>query len=256
MKNKIYIIANWKMQLSNQEAVELALNLKREKFSLIEQGLELVLCPSFTALAAVYEAIGDSNIKLGAQNVFYHESGQYTGEVTSTQLKDLGVEYIIIGHSERRKYCGENDDNVNRKIKMVLEHGLTPIVCLGETLEERMEKKAEVTIIRQLTGALEDVDLSGERKIFLTYEPVWAISPAPPATPEDVNEMLQLIRQLVRDIYGDEILKEKVKFIYGGSVDAKNIKRFLEIDMVCGVLVGGASLTMEKFVPLIKKIII
>ncbi len=255
MKKDIYIIANWKMQLSNQGAADLALSLKNYKPSLIGQNLELVLCPSFTALVAVSEAIRDSNIKLGAQNAFYHESGQYTGEVSSTQLKDLGVEYVIVGHSERRKYCGENDDSVNRKIKVVLEQGLTPIVCLGETPEERLEKKAEVTIIRQLTKALEDVDLSGERRIFLTYEPVWAISPAPPATPQEVDEMTQLIRQLVRDIYGDGIFEKKIKFIYGGSVDAQNVNSFLENDMVCGALVGGASLTMDKFVPLIKKLI-
>lgn len=268
MNKKIYIIANWKMQLTNVEAAELAYVLKNEGTKEWKnKNTELILCPSFTALLEIGEILqrdssphggevrNDIPLKLGAQNVFYHEKGQYTGEISPVQLKELGVEYVIIGHSERRQYLNETDEDVNRKMKICLENDLIPIVCIGETFTERRERKTEVTIIRQLTKALEDITLKDKQKIILAYEPVWAISPAPAASPAEVKEIVILIEHLLRDFFDEETIKEKVTIIYGGSVDASNILDYLKISTIEGALVGGASLKAEKFLPLVQSII-
>ncbi len=253
---KKYLMANWKMQLLNTEAIELAgeLVMGLEQLGVDKtNNIETVFCAQYTALPQLSKVLVNSKIKLGAQDVFYHEKGQYTGEVSPLQLKELGVEYVIIGHSERRKFLKETDEEVNRKIKISLEHGLTPIFCVGETAEERRSNKTEVTIIRQITRGLEDVELKDDQKIIIAYEPVWAISPAPPAKPEEVSVVIKLIRHLLKDFFAPKVCQEQIITVYGGSASGENVKSFMQVDGIGGALVGGASLTKDKFLPMIEE---
>lgn len=245
---KKYLIANWKMQLLNSEAGKLAGDLVEEK---IKKDVEVVLCPSFTALSFVAKEIKGSFIKLGAQNVWYHEKGAYTGEVSPIQLKGLGVEYVILGHSERRKYLNETDEEINLKIKAVLENGMTPVVCVGETFEERRVGRTDLVLIRQIIKGLEDVKLEAGQKLLVAYEPVWVIGTGQAIEPADAEKALRVIESNLKDIFeeGDD-----VQIIYGGSVDANNVSEFVKEDMFSGALVGGASLTKEKFQSLINKV--
>ncbi|HPA25719.1 MAG TPA: triose-phosphate isomerase [bacterium] len=251
--SKTILIANWKMQLQNKEAWEMATELKNI-IQKTTKNIEVILCPSFTALPQVAEIIKDSPIKLGAQNVFYHEKGSYTGEISPLMLKELGVTHVIVGHSERRHFIGETDADLNLKIKTCLTHNLTPIICIGETFDERRLGKTEVTIIRQLTRGLEDVKLTGDQQLIIAYEPVWAISPAPPAEPTDVKKLVAVIKMILADFFSAEVIDKNTTLIYGGSVDSNNINDFLEPNLITGALVGGASLNIEKFSAIINKI--
>lgn len=256
INKKIYVIANWKMQLLNKEAVDLANLLKHENIKALKQNIELILCPSFTALASVAETIKKSDIKLGAQNVFYHEKGQYTGEVSSCQLKELGVEYVIVGHSERRQHLKENDEDVNRKVNLCLDYGLTPIICVGETFEERQMGKTDLVLIRQVSRALEDVgvDKLNKKSIVVAYEPVWVIGTGQAIQAADAEHVAQVIRQALLEFFPQEIIKKKITVIYGGSVDSSNVREFIKPGLLDGVLVGGASLSIDKFSAIIKQL--
>ncbi len=279
MKNKIYLIANWKMQLLNSEAGELGLALKHESTRLLtpegvadggqvktlkQKNIELVLCPSFTALSELGKKIpGDSSpdsrrgrndiaFKLGAQNVFYHEKGAYTGEISPLQLKELGVTYVIIGHSERRTYLNESDTDTNLKIKTCLAHNLTPVLCVGETFDERRFGRTELVLIRQLTRGLEDIKLKNDQKLIIAYEPVWVIGTGQAINPLDAKNAALAIKQTLLDFFTIEEIENKISIIYGGSVDQNNILDFIEPGLLDGALVGTASLTTEKFIPLIE----
>ncbi|TES93364.1 MAG: triose-phosphate isomerase [Candidatus Cloacimonadota bacterium] len=240
-----YLIAgNWKMNKTNNEAVNLAKRIFSDS-----QGIEkvdIIICPPFTAIAPVYNVIKDSNIRLGAQNMFYENEGAYTGEISGEFLKSIGCEFVIIGHSERRKYFNETDVEVNKKVKKSMAFGLTPIVCVGETLEEREKGKTEEVVKREIVGALQgqtDMD-----KIIYAYEPIWAIGTGKTAHPEDANK----IHKLIRDIIKTDFRIDETRILYGGSVKSSNAEALMSQPDIDGSLVGGASLDAKSFVEIIK----
>lgn len=243
---KYFIAGNWKMNENNNESVDLA-----RRIVLNTQGIEkvdIVICPPFTSLAPVFSVIKDSNVKLGAQNMYYEDSGAYTGEISGKFLKILGCEYVVIGHSERRKLFNETDIDVNKKIKKAIEIGLTPIVCVGETLEERENGETEKVVKKEIEGALQDQ--TGKEKIIFAYEPIWAIGTGKTAQPEDANKIHNLIRNIVRTDF--KIDETAVRILYGGSVKPLNAEVLLSQPDIDGSLVGGASLDAKSFTEIIK----
>lgn len=234
-----FIAANWKMNKTILEAKEFV-NAFAPSVSDIND-IDIVIAPSFTALFSVAELIKGSNIKLSAQNVFYEEKGAYTGEVSALMLKDVGCDYVIIGHSERRHYFGEDDEILNNKVKVALRNGLEVIFCIGETLKEREEGKTFDVLERQLKEGLRDIDLS---RIVIAYEPVWAIGTGRTASPEQAQEAHAHIRNKLKDLY---VAADTVRILYGGSVTPDNIDDLMACPDVNGALVGGASLKPESF---------
>jgi triosephosphate isomerase (TIM) len=250
---KTYLIANWKMQLNKSDSVRLAVEVAKE-YKEPKEDLEIVLAPTFTAITDVRRKLKDSAIKLSSQNVFYHNKGSYTGEVSPSQLKEIGVEYVIIGHSERRENLNETDEEVNRKVDVVLENDLTPIVCVGETMEEKQDGKADIVIIKQINKALQDIKLKDEQKLIVAYEPVWVIGTGKAVSPKEAEHTIEVIKYNLLELFDEETIDKHISIIYGGSVDADNINDFLEIELIEGALVGGASLSADKFIPIIKNI--
>lgn len=247
-----YIIAgNWKMNKIVGDAIELANGLKRELYEV--DYLDIVLCPPFTALDEVNEITSGSNIQLGAQNVYWEDKGAYTGEVSCPMLKDLGCSYVIIGHSERRKYFGETNETVNKKLKKVLESGLLPIVCVGETLEERESGKALEVIRQQINLSLKDLSKENMLKTIIAYEPVWAIGTGKTATPKQAQEVHSFIRSLIKDTF-DKETSQLIRIQYGGSVTPENIASLISEEDIDGALVGGASLKVDLFSKIIKTV--
>jgi triosephosphate isomerase len=239
------VAANWKMHTTVRTAAELCQAL-RESIDGVK-GVEKVLCPPFVSLAAAREALAGSSIKVGAQNVFWEEKGAFTGEVSPPMLGDL-CEYVIVGHSERRKYFGETDETVNRRLKAALTHGLRPIFCIGETGDERQAGRTEEVLLRQVRGGLADIGISSG--FVVAYEPVWAIGTGVPATGEMANEAIALIRRELASLYGGE-LAEAARIQYGGSVDGANIAEFMAQPDIDGALVGGASLKADVFTAIV-----
>ncbi|MCK4810527.1 MAG: triose-phosphate isomerase [Candidatus Omnitrophica bacterium] len=246
---KPLIAGNWKMHKTINEAVELVSALKRELFDFNQA--DIVVCPPFTALDNVHEIIMDTNIKLGAQNLFYQKQGAFTGEVSPAMIKDCGCEYAIIGHSERRKYFGETDTMVNKRIQVALEEGFTPIFCVGETLEERENNKTIEVIDIQLKGGLENMKEEDILKIVIAYEPVWAIGTGKTATPRQAEEVHMFIRKWIEEHYSSSCAS-MLRILYGGSVKAENIKDLMKQENIDGALVGGASLNADAFVSIVK----
>jgi len=246
---KPFIAGNWKLNLSVEPAVELAGELV-ENLRGIED-IEIAMAPVFTVLSAVNEVIIGSNIGLCAQDVFWEESGAYTGEVGPQMLKDVGCAYVIIGHSERRQYFGETDQNVNKKVKAVLAKDLVPIICVGEKLEEREAGKPLEVVERQLRGALDGVVRSDAESVVIAYEPVWAIGTGRTATPEQAQEVHSFIRKILSQLYDSE-LAESIRIQYGGSVKPENIAELIREPDIDGALVGGASLKAESFTAIIQ----
>lgn len=233
------------MNKTNNEAIDLA-----RRIVLNTKGIEkidIVICPPFTALAPVYDAIKDSNVRPGAQNMYYEDEGAYTGEISGKFLKAMGCEFVIIGHSERRKYFSESDTDVNKKIKKALSLGITPIVCVGETLEEREKGKTEEVVKKEIIGALQEQ--TDKEKIIFAYEPIWAIGTGKTAQPEDANKIHNLIRNIIKTNFGmDETV---VRVLYGGSVNPSNAEALMSQPDIDGSLVGGASLDAKSFVEII-----
>lgn len=246
---KLFIAGNWKMNKTISETVELVNSLKREVSDI--EGVDIVICPVFTSLSEAADLVIDSNIGLGAQNVYWQEKGAFTGEVSPMMLKDAGCKYVIIGHSERRKYFGETNDTVLKKINAVQSVRLIPIVCVGETLEERDNKKTIEVIEKQLQDGLKGINEDNLEKIIIAYEPVWAIGTGKTATPEQAEEIHKFIRDWIQEKYSLD-LSEEVRIIYGGSVKASNAKELMSQKNIDGALVGGASLESQLFVELIK----
>ena len=234
------------------EAIELANGLKRELFELEAEAIDIVLCPPYTALSEVAEVVADSNIQLGAQDAFWQDEGAFTGEVSALMLKDAGAKYVIIGHSERRQYFGETNDSVNKKIKAVLKHELTPIVCVGENLKERQEGKTFKVLDDHVQNGLRDLSQEQVSKIVIAYEPVWAIGTGKTATSAQAQEAQKYIRGLLVKMYNKE-LSQSIRIQYGGSVKPENISELMQQVDVDGALVGGASLTVESFAAIVKK---
>lgn len=245
---KPIIAGNWKMYKTIPEARELVTGLK-EKLKETDQ-VEVVVCPPFTALAPVAELIKGSGIGLGAQNLFWEEEGAYTGEVSPVMLRDLGCEYVIIGHSERRQYFGETDEMVNKKVKAALGHKLRPIICVGETLAQREAGETETLVANQVEKALAGVDAADLPQVVIAYEPIWAIGTGRSSTGEDANQVIGLIRKTIARLYQQE-LADQVRIQYGGSVKPENIKEFMAQPEIDGALVGGASLKVDSFMAIV-----
>ena len=247
---KPMIAGNWKMHKTVDEAVSLAKEI-RDGVGDIDH-VEVVLCPPFTALGAVARAISGSNLSLGAQNMYWEEEGAYTGEISPRFLVDLGCGWVIIGHSERRKYFGELDEYVNRKTKAALKSGLKPIVCVGETLEEREKGVTEKVVETQVTGALTGLSPHDLEKLVIAYEPVWAIGTGRTASPSTANEVHTYIRQLITVLFNESTASE-MRILYGGSVTPENISELISMAEIDGALVGGASLRASSFVDIARK---
>ncbi|MDQ0285144.1 triosephosphate isomerase [Desulfofundulus luciae] len=243
------LAGNWKMYKTVAEAVEFVRRLK-EALSGV-RGVEVAVCPPFTALYAVARELAGSNIALGAQNMYWVEEGAYTGEVSPVMLKEIGCRYVILGHSERRQYFGENDENVNAKVKAALKHGLVPIVCVGERLEEREAGHTEEVIagqVRRSLAGLSGTELAG---LVVAYEPVWAIGTGRTALPEDAQQVNAFIRHLLAGMGGREAARQ-VRIQYGGSVKPENAAELLGQPDIDGALVGGASLKVDSFAAIVR----
>lgn len=240
MRKKI-VAGNWKMNKTPKEAVELINMLKTKVDS---EKVDVIFCvPAIDIIPAV-EALKGTKIAVGAQNVYFEESGAYTGETSPAMLKECGVEYVIIGHSERRQYFAETNETVNKKIKKVIEHGMTPIMCCGETLEQR-ELGVTIEFVRtQIKCGLIGIDAEAVKKMVIAYEPIWAIGTGKTATTDQAQEVCCAIRTVVSEIYGKEVADE-VRIQYGGSVNGKNAAELFAKADIDGGLVGGASLKEE-----------
>jgi len=248
---KPFIAGNWKMNGTITEARELVQSILMA-LSESPPGAEIVIIPPLTAISTLKDLIGNSSLKLGAQNVFWEDRGAYTGEVSPLMLKDAGCEYVIIGHSERRQYFGETDATVNKKIRASLSHGLAPIMCIGETLEEREKEKTIETVERQIVEGLMDIGLEEFKKIVLAYEPIWAIGTGLTATPDQAEDVHRFIRSKLTEMYGNEASSCAI-ILYGGSVKPENTFSLLIEKDINGALVGGASLTGDSFAGIIKE---
>jgi triosephosphate isomerase len=248
---RIPIIAgNWKMHKTLSEAEQLAKVLV-DNLRGVFHDRDVVLCPPFTGLKVVFEVIKSSPIKLGAQNLHWEKSGAFTGEVAAPMLKDVGCSYVIIGHSERRAYFSESNSIINKKIFAALREGLIPIVCVGETLEER-EKDQTLDVIRcQVKEGLAHVTGSQASQLVIAYEPVWAIGTGKTATPEQANEVHAFIRNLLTEQFNETVASE-IRIQYGGSVKPDNIRSLMDQKDIDGVLVGGASLDADSFTKIVK----
>ncbi|HQP91872.1 MAG TPA: triose-phosphate isomerase [Candidatus Omnitrophota bacterium] len=246
---KRVIAGNWKMNKNTSEAIELANGLKREVYKV--EDVDIIVCPPFTALEEVSEIIYETNIKLGAQNMHWEDSGAFTGEVSPLMIKDLSATFVILGHSERRQFFFETNEIVNKKTKSALKHGLTPIVCVGETLQEREAQRTFAVIEDHVYNSLKDLTNEELEKTIIAYEPVWAIGTGKTATPEQAQEVHQFIRDLLKKKYSQETA-EKVIILYGGSVKPANTKELVNQKDIDGALVGGASLEVKSFSEIIK----
>ena len=242
MRRKV-IAGNWKMNMLPNEAMAFIEGLA----PLVKNSeVEVILCVPYTDLFYSLLTAQDTNIKIGAQNMHWEESGAYTGEVSGKMLKSIGVEYVIIGHSERRQYFNETDETVNKKVKSAFANELKPIVCVGETLEQRETGKAEEIITGQTKIALDGLTEEQVENTIIAYEPIWAIGTGKTATAEDANNSIKAIRNEIAKNYGQNIA-DKVIIQYGGSVKASNAKELFSTSDIDGGLVGGASLKVEEF---------
>jgi triosephosphate isomerase len=245
---KKIIAGNWKMNKTSSEAVSF-INQLKGKVSMVDD--EVVVCVPFVCLPGVKQATEGSNIKVGAQNMHWEEKGAYTGEVSGAMLSDLGVDYVIIGHSERRQYFAETDETVNKKVHTAFKYGLKPIVCVGESLTQREQGVTEDLIKYQVKIALLGLNSSQVKNIVIAYEPIWAIGTGKTATSEQANEVCAIIRNTVKELYGEEIA-EVVRIQYGGSVNAENATELFGMPDIDGGLVGGASLKSDAFEKIVK----
>ncbi len=243
------IAANWKMNCTTGQANELVNNFKALVTQVTE--VDIVLAPPFTALATVGQLISGSNIALAAQNMYWEESGAYTGEVSPGMLIDIGCKYVIIGHSERRAYFGETDETVNKKIKKALEHNLTPIVCVGESLAQRENNETQAVVVLQIRRGLQGLTSEQMQKIVLAYEPIWAIGTGKTATPEQANDVHHFIRRKLAGIF-DEATASAVRIQYGGSVKPASVDELMAQSDIDGALVGGAALKADSFARIVK----
>lgn len=246
---KPIIAGNWKLNNTTREAAEFVTLLKRDLSEVTD--VDIVVCPVFTALSVMADILTESNIGLGAQDVYWEDSGAFTGEVSAPLLKEIGVQYVIIGHSERRQYFGETNQTVNKKIRAALNHGLTPIVCIGEMLRERENNKTFEVIRTQCKESLAGFDADEMKRMVVAYEPVWAIGTGQTATPAQAQEVHRFIRELLTKMHNEEAA-ETVRIQYGGSVKPENIAELMAQRDIDGALVGGASLKADSFVPIVK----
>lgn len=246
---KTIIAGNWKMNKTNKEAVEMLTELKEIVAGVDSVGI--VIGAPFTALSDAVKAVAGSNIKIAAENVYPKESGAYTGEVSPVMLKEIGVEYVILGHSERREYFKESNEFINEKVKCVLAHEMTPILCIGEKLEDREAGRTNDVNKTQLRGGLAGLTAEEAKKVVVAYEPVWAIGTGKTATPEIAEETHKAIRAELAAMFGEEVANE-ITVQYGGSMKPNNAKELLAQADIDGGLIGGASLAAKDFSEIVK----
>ena len=253
MARKVIIAGNWKMNKNAAEGKALIDDLK----AICSQGCccceaDVVVCPPFTTIGAVVEAVKGTAIKVGAQNIHWADNGAFTGEISGDMLKSAGVEYVIIGHSERRQYFGETDATVNARLKAALKYDLIPIVCIGELLDERENGKTEEVLTRQIRGGFDGISAEEMAKTIVAYEPVWAIGTGKTATPEVAQETHAHIRKEIAAMFGEEVA-EKVRIQYGGSMKASNARELVAQKDIDGGLIGGAALKADSFADLVRE---
>ena len=248
-KRRPIIAGNWKMNKTSTEARDLAGKLIPLVSGVYDR--DIVLAPPFTSIPAVAEIVKGTNMALSAQDLFWEEKGAFTGEISAEMLLDLGCKYVIIGHSERRQFFGETDETVNKKVRQALNKGLFPIVCVGELLKEREAGRVNVVIERQLIGALKAVSVPEMQNMVIAYEPVWAIGTGQNATPKQINQVHSRIRTCIKEWFGPAAGKQ-LRILYGGSVKPENVADLVIIEEINGLLVGGASLKSETFLPIIR----
>jgi len=250
MRKKL-IAGNWKMNLGYRESEKLAKEITSKLDDKYFEKTDVLICPTYVSLGIVNKTIKDTEIKLGAQDLFYENDGAYTGEISSEMIKSVGCEYVIIGHSERRKYQHESNKVINLKIKKAIESGLKPILCVGESLEEREDEIYESVVKEMLRDGLADISAEDMSKIVIAYEPVWAIGTGLNATPEQASDIHIFIRKYIAEKY-DPALAGKLIILYGGSVNGKNSKDILSANDIDGALIGGASLKPDEFCDIVK----
>ena len=244
---KAIIAGNWKMNKTPEEAVQVINELK----PLVKDATcDVVICPTFVCLDAAIKAAEGSNIKIGAQNMHFEESGAFTGEVAPGMLEAMGVDYVVLGHSERREYFNETDEALNKKVKKAFEHNLTPILCCGETLEQREAGVTDDFIACQIKVDMAGLTKEQAKQVVIAYEPIWAIGTGKTATKEQANETISAIRKVVEGMYGKEVADE-VRIQYGGSVKPNTIKDQMAMSDIDGALVGGASLVASDFAQIV-----
>ena len=244
---KLYIAGNWKMNLVPSEAAKYASELAKATKG---AKVKVMIAPTYVCLPAVVEAVKGSDVIVAAQNVNDHEKGAYTGEISCAMLKDIGVNTVILGHSERRQYYGETNEFINKKVLFALANGMDIDLCVGETLEEREGGRLEKVLADQINIGLDGVTPEQMAHVTIAYEPVWAIGTGKTATPEDANSAHKFIRGLIEKKFGKTVAENQI-IQYGGSVKPSNVKELMACEHIDGALVGGASLTLEQFLPII-----
>lgn len=244
---KPVIAGNWKMNMTIAEAVEF---VNAVKGKLNTDKVEAVLCAPFTILKDLVKATEGTDIGVGAQNMHFADSGAYTGEVSVTMLKEIGVKYVVIGHSERRQYFAETDETVNKKVIKALESDLIPIMCVGESLEEREAGKAFDVIKTQTVAGFANISAADAEKVILAYEPIWAIGTGKTASSEDANDAIAHARKTLAQVYGQDTA-DKIRIQYGGSVKTDNVSELMGMSDIDGALVGGASLKADDYIKLV-----
>lgn len=244
-----FLIGNWKMQLNESESEALAKEVVRlwAAQGAGKADVTVVVCPSHMAIEEVAKVVRGTPVVLGSQDVFWEDKGAYTGEISPKTLKELGCEYCIVGHSERRQHLGETDDMINKKTLALLRHDITPVICVGETLDERRAGKRDAVVIAQVRAALAGAKPVGNQRIIVAYEPRWVIGTGQAVAPADAAEMHHLILGTLQEIFPADVVERQCAVIYGGAVDSKNIGGFLAVDVIRGALVGGASLKPQEF---------
>lgn len=244
---KAIIAGNWKMNNTISQGVKLVEELKP---LVADANCDVVVCPSTLCLEAIVKATEGTNIKVGAQNMHFEESGAFTGETSPSMLEELGVKYVILGHSERRQYFGENDADLNKKMKKAFEHNLTPILCIGETLEEREADVTEEVLAKQIKLDLAGLTKEQIEETVIAYEPIWAIGTGKTATSDQAEETIAFVRKTVAGMFGEEAA-EKMRIQYGGSVKPSTIKEQMAKPNIDGGLIGGASLKAADFAAIV-----
>ncbi|MCK5420893.1 MAG: triose-phosphate isomerase [Deltaproteobacteria bacterium] len=246
---KPFITGNWKMFKTVAEARHLVSELVPGLQAI--NGVDKAICPPFTALLAVRALLEGTEIGLGAQNMYWEASGAFTGEISPLMLAEF-CQYVIIGHSERRIHMHENDTEVNKKVRLALQYGLVPIICVGEKYEERQAGKRDVVIMEEVANALKGVDRFNQ--IIIAYEPIWVIGRGEAIDPNEARSAIGLIRYSLKDIYPQKVIDQKIKVLYGGSIDDKNITDFVDNKEIQGVLVGGSSMKPDVFIGMINNL--
>ncbi len=246
---KPFIAGNWKMNMGVKETSDFFNTL----FKLIDdyQRVDIAIAPPFTSIPEAIKVCEGKKIYIGAQNMYFEESGAFTGEISPLMLKELGVDFVILGHSERRHIFGESNSLIAKKLKKALEHNFIPILCVGETLKEREDEKTETVLKEQIDSAFNELDSEEAKRVIIAYEPVWAIGTGKTATPEIAGQAHFFIRKRLKELY-NSIVAEEVRILYGGSVKPENAASLLSVRDIDGALIGGASLKPESFAQIIK----